>query len=53
MMGGVLFRRASSWEDDNGDEPELRVDDALEEIPEGANDARRMMVEAAVIDRNL
>ena len=53
MMGGVLFRRASSWEDDNGDEPELRLGDTLEEMPEGANDARRRMVEAAMIDRNL
>lgn len=31
----------------------LRLDDAFEEIPEGANDARRTIVEAAVIDKNL
>jgi hypothetical protein len=44
---------APSWDEDNGDEPELRLDDALKEALESASDARPVMIEAAVIDRKI
>lgn len=45
-----IHKDASSWDEDNVDQPELRLDDVLQEALESASDARPMMIEAAVID---
>ena len=48
---GVLFGGASSRDDASGDEPELRLEHALEEVLSNASDARSTRVEATLIDR--
>ena len=48
---GVLFRGASSRDDASGDEPELRLEHALEEVLNNASDARPTRIEATLIDR--
>lgn len=42
---------ASSWDEDNGDEPELKLGHALKKALESASDARPVAVEAAVFGR--